>query len=330
MASSALFLTPSEAAIRLQSEPRILVATHEAPDGDAVGCISAFLQIVNLLGIPCEAYIPGTIPIPDEYLFLPCLEDIHRDTPPLLTSDSSVYLFDCASLERANFQGMQSGVVRVNIDHHQDNAAYGEYNLLDPLAASSTVLLYRMVKAGNLPMSRDIATALYVGLATDTGQFQFSNTNPEAHRVAAELQEVGVNVSEVYRRVFEQVDLPKFMLLQRALSNLQLRMNGALAISWLNPEDYALAGAKPSHAEGIIDNLRRIKGVKVAALVKDRSDRQPMDCKVSLRATDDSVNVAKIANKYGGGGHIRAAGFTCIGTVDMLMNWVEDEVRVAL
>jgi phosphoesterase RecJ-like protein len=323
-------VTAAEVAARLRTETRVLVLTHEAPDGDALGCVSAFLLMADRLGIECRAYIPGTPTIPDEYLFLPKLDAILRGAPPNVDAETTVYMLDCASLMRSNGHQIPEGAVRVNIDHHQDNPGYGEFNLIDPTAPSTTAILYEVFRAGDLALDAEIATALYVGLVTDTGRFQYSNTNPLAHRMAAELQEAGLDVNAVYREVYENTPLPKLMLLQRALCHLEIRLGGALVLSWLGPEDFTQTGAHEGHGEGIIDTLRRIQGVRVAALIKERQSLESAECKVSLRSTDGSVNVAAVAKKQGGGGHIRAAGFTCEGTVRSLMDWIENEVRASL
>lgn len=323
-------VTHSEVAVRLRSEKRVLAVTHEAPDGDALGCVCAFLLMTDHLGIDSTAYIPGTGPFPDEYRFLPALERIARGDPPSVRPDTTVYMLDCASLMRSNGHQMPGGAVRVNIDHHQDNPGYGELNLLDAEAASTTAILYEVFNAGDMPVDAQIATALYVGLVTDTGRFQYSNTNPAAHRIAAELQEAGVDVNDVYRKVYESTPLPKLMLLGRALNHLEVRLDGALAVSWLGPEDFRQTGAHEGHAEGIIDTLRCIEGVRVAALVRERSRPEGPECKVSLRSTDGTVDVAALAGKLGGGGHVRAAGATCSGDTKSVLTWITNEVRAAL
>ena len=322
--------TVAEVAQRLRGETRVMALTHEAPDGDALGCISAFRLMADSLGLECQAYIPGISEFPDEYRFLPKLEGILRGDPPAVEPGTTVYMLDCASLMRSNGHQLPEGAVVVNIDHHQDNPGFGDVNLVDPGAASTTEILHEIFKAGGFPLGRDIATSLYVGLVTDTGRFQYSNTTPSAHRMAAELQEAGLDVNGVYRNIYESTPLPKLMLLQRALSHVEMRLGGALVVSWLGPEDFAETGAHDGHAEGIIDTIRAIQGVRVAALVKERRHPDGQDCKVSLRSTDGTVNVAALARKQGGGGHVRAAGLTCAGSVESVLEWVENEVRTSL
>lgn len=322
-------VSPEQVAERLKSESRILVISHESPDGDALGCLSAMLGMADTLGIAATGYVPGSSPLPEEYSFLPRLERIARGDLPSVEAGTTVYILDCGSSTRFADADAISGLVTVNIDHHHDNSGYGDFNLLDPVAPSTTTIVHDVFKAGGLPVDASVATALYVGLVTDTGRFQYSNTGPRAHRTAAELQEEGVDVSAVYRLVYESTPLPKLMLLQHALCHLDVRLGGALVTSWLGPDDFVQAGADSGHAEGIIDTLRRIQGVRVAALVKQLGQERG-GCKASLRSTDGTVDVAAIARLKGGGGHVRAAGFTCAGTPREVMDWIEDRTKSSL
>jgi phosphoesterase RecJ-like protein len=169
-----------------------------------------------------------------------------------------------------------------------------------------------------------------VGLVTDTGRFQYSNTTPAAHVLAAEFQTAGVDVHCVYRHVYESTPLPKLLLLARALDHLEVRLGGDLIVSWLGSEDFARAEAGEGHAEGIIDSLREIQGARVAVVVRERRSEGRPESKVSLRSTDGAVNVAAIAQKQGGGGHVRAAGFTSNDGVPTVVAWIEGEVRAQL
>jgi phosphoesterase RecJ-like protein len=323
-------VTAAEVAARLRHETRILAMSHEAPDGDALGCVSAVLLTSERLGIGCRAYIPGEAAFPPEYMFLPRLDKVERGDPPSLEGDTTVYLLDCASLLRSNSDGFGVEVPRVNIDHHQDNPGYGEFNLLDPAAPSTTAILYEVFKAGGFPLDAEVATALYVGLVTDTGRFQYSNTTPAAHVMAAEFQAAGVDVHCVYRHVYESTPLPKLLLLARALDHLEVRLEGDLIVSWLGSEDFVRAEAGEGHAEGIIDSLREIQGARVAVLVRERRSEGRPESKVSLRSTDGAVNVAAIAQKQGGGGHVRAAGFTSSEGAPTVVAWIEGEIRAQL
>ena len=321
---------PREVAERLLGETKVLAVAHESPDGDALGCVAAFLLVCEKLGVDCSAFIPGENAFPPEYSFLPKVGEIARGEWPFLEPGASVYFLDCASLHRSAPDRLSKGLVTINIDHHQDNPLYADLNLVDPAAPSTSSLLYRVLRAGNLPIDPDVATALYVGLVTDTCKFQYGNATPEAHRLAAELQERGVDVVAVAREVYESVPYPKLLLMGRALQRLQVRLGGALVVSWLSTGDFAETGADEGHTEGIIDKLRQTKGARVAALARERLREGKVETKVSLRCMDGSVDVAAIAHEQGGGGHRQAAGFTAEKELSAVLNWLEDRVRASL
>ncbi len=319
-----------EIAERLPQEKRILIAAHENPDGDALGCVAALSLLADKLGIENSVYLPGEGSFPPEYEFLPGLEGVLRGDFPALEGNTTAYILDCASTGRLSKSGLECAGACINIDHHQDNTRFGSHNHIDPEAASTTELLYRIIKIGGLPLDAEIATALYVGLVTDTGRFQYANTSPAAHRMAAELQEAGVDVNAVYRRLYENVPLPKVLLRARALGRLELRLGGALAVSWLLSQDFKDVGADESYGEGIIDGLRAIRGVKIAALIREQSNNGTVVLKGSLRSTDGSVNVANIAHLFGGGGHVLAAGFSADSGIPELLDRLEQEVKARL
>jgi phosphoesterase RecJ-like protein len=145
--------------------------------------------------------------------------------------------------------------------------------------------------------------------------------------MAAELQALGVDVNQVYRMLYESTPLPKLLLLARALDHIELRLGGDLVVSWLSQEDFLDTAAEEGHAEGIIDSLRRIQGARVVALVREKGGQAPRENKASLRSTEGRIDVAAIAQKRDGGGHVQAAGFSSSEDVASLLDWIEAEVR---
>ena len=180
--------------------------------------------------------------------------------------------------------------------------------------------------------SLTIAEALYVGLITDTGRFMYENTGPRAHLMAAELIEAGVDVHEIYRRVYEGVPYGKLALLARGLANVRRYDDGRLTVTALSAQDFTDSGAEESYSEGVVDHLRAVQGTAVAALIRDRIGETDGDRlrKVSLRATDDRVDVSAIARAQGGGGHRQAAGFTTAMEWDELVEFLRGEVAEQL
>lgn len=320
-------VTHGEVAARLKDEQRIVIMAHENPDGDAIGCVVALMLMAQRLGVPYQAYLPGDTPVPEEYRFLPGIDEILRGPYPAMDEDTGAYIMDCASAERLDAAGLRCAGACFNLDHHPDNTSFGTHNLVDRTAASTTQILFDVFTAGGFPLDTEVATALYVGLVTDTGRFQYSNTTPAAHRMAADLQEVGVDVNAVYREIYEAVPLVKVRLLQRALARLEMRLDGRLAMAWLEADDFRELGADESHTEGIIDSLRTITGVRVAALLRARLREGAGEYKVSLRATDGTTDVAAIAHEQGGGGHTQAAGYTTEQELGAALDWIEDQTR---
>ena len=321
-------MTAAEVAERLRDEKHVLIVSHEAPDGDALGCLTAFSLMCERLGIPHVAYIPGEAPFPSEYRFLPRLHDVVRGVPPAAEPETTVYMLDCASMQRGGAHLFGDGLTVVTIDHHQDNPGDADLNLLDPTAASSSAILYDIFRAGHFPVDVQVAASLYVGLVTDTGRFQYSNTDPRAHRMAADLQEAGVDVAAIAREVYESVPLAKVRLLGRALAHMEVKQDGLLVTSWLREDDFQAAGADPSHSEGIIDTLRTVRGASLAILAREKGKESGPETKVSLRCTDGSVDVAAVAALKGGGGHKAAAGFTAAGDILEVLHWTEQQLQL--
>ena len=323
-------VTAAQVAERLRHEKHVLIVSHESPDGDALGCLTAFALMCERLGVPYVSYVPGDAPFPAEYQFLPRLHDVVRGCLPEVGPETTVYMLDCASLARGGCQLFGEGLTLMTIDHHQDNPGNADLNLIDPAAASTSAILYDIFRAGRFAIDVQVAASLYVGLVTDTGRFQFSNTDARANRMAADLQECGVDVAAIAAQIYESVPPVKLRLLGRALDHMAFEHGGLTVTSWLREDDFAAAGADSSHSEGIIDTLRTSRGATVAILARERAKESGPETKVSLRSTDGRVNVAAIAALKGGGGHKQAAGFTTTGDVLDVLRWTEQQVQKAL
>ncbi len=199
----------------------------------------------------------------------------------------------------------------LNIDHHHDNTRFGTVNLVVPEASCTAEIVWDLMGDLGVAPSLTVAEALYVGLITDTGRFMYENTGRRAHLMAADLIDAGVDVHDVYRRVYEDVPYGKLALLARGLANVERYDDGRLTLTALTAADFSDSDAEESYSEGLVDHLRAVQGTEVAALVRDRiSDGVPGLRKVSLRSGNDRIDVSAIARAQGGGGHRQAAGFT--------------------
>jgi phosphoesterase RecJ-like protein len=293
----------------IRAGDRFLLTTHENPDGDALGSLLATHRILETLGKDSLMFLAAKeFPLPVEYRFLPLEEVFHE--PPADIADRVVVFLDCGNIDRMPVDFLQNGDnTLINIDHHHDNTRFGTVNLVDVKASCTAEIVYDLTGLLDVQLTPEIANALYVGLVTDTGKFMYENTDARSHRMAAGLIEAGVEVNEVYRRLYEHAPAEKLKLLARALEGITLRDGGRLAVTYISREDYSVTGASEALTEGIIDHLRTIDGTVVAAVVRDQSDGGRAARKVSMRSTDGQVDVSAIARQHGGGGHRRAAGF---------------------
>jgi bifunctional oligoribonuclease and PAP phosphatase NrnA len=304
--------TEQEAVLaELRTADKLLLTTHENPDGDALGSLLAMHWILQQLGKQSVMYMsPDEFPLPWEYRAW-TFDGIAGAPPPDVTERTIVFL-DCGNIDRMPVDFLQRDGLRIlNIDHHHDNTRFGTVNLVAPEASCTAEIVYRLAKELGAEITPPIADALYTGLVTDTGKFMYENTSPEAHRMAAELIEAGVEPYQVHRRLYEDLPFRRLQLLQRALASVERYDDGSITVAHLVKDDYAATGASEQDSEGVVDHMRAVEGTAVAVLVREQlSEGREGLRKVSLRATDGRVDVSRIAREFGGGGHPQAAGFS--------------------
>jgi len=291
----------------LRAGDRFLLTTHEGPDGDALGSLLAMHHVLEQIGKDSVMFLAAKeFPLAIEYRFLP-LEEVFHEAPADVVDRTLVFL-DCGNIDRMPVSFLQrEGARLVNIDHHHDNTRFGTVNLVDTEAACTAEIVLAIAKRLGAEITPEIASALYVGLITDTGKFMYENTRPASHLMAAELIEAGVDVNDIYRRLYERVPIEKWKLTARALEKIERFDDGRFAVTYISADDYRETGAGEILTEGIIDFVRALEGVEVAAMIRDKTDGGRAARKVSLRSTD--IDVSAIARAHGGGGHRRAAGF---------------------
>jgi len=319
-----------EVVAELKARDRFLLTAHEGPDGDALGSLLGMHHLLGQLGKDSVMFMAAKeFPLPIEYRFLPLEEVFHE--PPADMADRTVVYLDCGNVDRVPVEFLSNGAnFRINIDHHHDNTLFGDVNLLDTGASSTAEIVYELAIALGVEITPEIASALYVGLITDTGKFMYENTNAHTHRIAAELIDAGVPVDETYRRLYEHVPLEKVRLLSHALNRIERHCGEQLVVAYITEADYEESGAGEEMTEGIIDHLRSVEGSKVAALVRDLGDRGKAARKVSLRSSGGDIDVSAMARQHGGGGHMRAAGFSTDLELDELVGFLCREVEAQL
>jgi phosphoesterase RecJ-like protein len=266
-------------------------------------------------------------PLPYEYAFFE-FDGLVSEVPTDVAERTIVFL-DCGNLDRNAVEIGDAPIL--NVDHHHDNTNFGTLNHVVADASCTAEIVWDLMRGLDVPLTPPIAEALYVGLVTDTGRFMYENTGPAAHLMAADLIDAGVDVHEIYRRLYEGMPEAKLILLTRALSRVERFDDGRLTFARLERSDFAETGAEKSYTEGIIDHLRAVEGTKVAALARELiGEDRAGTSKVSLRATDGAVDVSRIARAQNGGGHRQAAGFTTQMSPDELVAFLRQEVSAQL
>jgi bifunctional oligoribonuclease and PAP phosphatase NrnA len=309
----------------IRSHERFVVVTHENPDGDALGSLLGMTLGLRALGKDAVMYVSGSAPLPAEYRFLE-LRDVLRDVPADV-GERVLLAVDCANERRIaeDRDAVDGAASTIDVDHHHDNSLFGDVNLIDADASSTAEIVRDVLRELGVDLTPQIAQALYVGLVTDTGRFQYSNTTPKALRLAADLVEAGADVHGVFRHVYESVQFAKLKLLARALERARVFEGGRLVVSYLLKDDFGQVGAEEPYSEGIIDYLRAVEGSEMVALIREPPRDEGPTRRVSLRSSRDEVDVSAIARKRGGGGHPQAAGFSSEEPIGDIVDFVHRE-----
>lgn len=284
-----------------------VLGAHVGPDGDSLGALISLSSFLEQMGKKFFVSSSDARPvIPSSYKFMPNISRV-KDSKESFDPDVFISL-ECPTLERlgVNNKLASKAVVLLNIDHHGDNIGYGTVNWIEATTSSTCEMLYKLSKLLPVKIDKDIAFNLYIGILTDTGRFQYSNVSPSTFEAAKELLKFGLDTNAIFKNIYENRSFYSTVLLGEILARASFFPKTGFIYSSVTNEDFLLNHIDVGETEHFIDSLRAIKGVKVAAIFKEVG---PLETKVSLRSTD-GVNVAEIAEVFGGGGHKAASGFT--------------------
>lgn len=296
----------------LDKHKQIMITSHIIPDGDSIGSMIAMGLALEALGK--EITLVNNDRVPEQYQFLKGSEAIQLPST-LKASPSLCIAVDLTGLDRVgdtlqNFIHREKPVI-INIDHHVSNQYFGQINFVDADAAAAGQIVYELIAALNIPLTVDIASALYVAIATDTGSFQYESTRPRTMEITARLLEAGINPGKINQLLYDNQPLVKLRLLEKVLPTLTVSEDGKVAYMWVDLKTMHKLGADNEHCDGLVNYPRSLRGVEVALFFRQIAKNK---IKVAFRSKG-KADVNDIAGKFGGGGHAKAAGCTMTGTL---------------
>lgn len=285
----------------IQNAKDIVILTHEMPDGDAVGSSLAMYNGLKQIGKTVDLVIPE---YPKNFAFLPGAKEIKKEGKQ--DSYDLCIVLDCSDVKRLNGYAnyFEQANKSINIDHHSVNTMFADLNFVNPVAPACAQILVSALEYIGIEISKDIGTCLVAGIITDTGGFKYQGVTAETFEFAASLLNKGVNISEVYRKVFQVITKEAFELRKVAIERLEFFENGKISFTYTTKKDEEEIHTSTGDHEGIVELGRDIEGVEVSIYLRENDNGY----KVSLRSTE-YVNVADISLMFGGGGHVKAAGF---------------------
>jgi len=306
----------------LQEAKSVVLACHLNPDGDTLGCALALQSVLEGLGK--RVVTLSSDGVPEIYRFLPGSEKILTCTEQ--RGFDVAVVCDTGMPERIGKarDAVFSARIIVDIDHHVTEGAFGDIRIQQSRAAATAEIVYRLLKVMDVPITPAVATCLLTGIITDTGLYRYMNVSPATFRLSATLMEAGASPAQIAEEVFERRSFPSVRLLGRALEHMRQEEEGKLVWSYLSYDDFTELGATDEDTEGIITQLRAVRDSLVLALLREV---KPGRVRVSVRSRDERIDMSKLAEKFGGGGHRMAAGFWVNGGIDEAKRKVIEALR---
>jgi phosphoesterase RecJ-like protein len=301
----------------IEQRDRFLLTSHARPDGDAVGSALACCQILRCMGKEADVVLHDGVP--RIYQPLPFADTVVRAERVNGNYDAAIIL-ECDSIQRTRLEGLENRFL-ISIDHHVSGRPFAHVNWIDPKAVATAEMVHRLAREAGVRISPEIATCLYTAVLTDTGSFMFEGTNEHTFALARELVLAGADPAYCARNVYFGHSTAKMRLLGAALSNL-LR-EGPLAWIWVTSEQMERFGAKEEDCEGLVNYALSIQDVEVAVFFRELPDGR---FRVSLRSKGQ-LNVAKVAEQFGGGGHACASGCSLDGPLPAAVARIMAQLR---
>jgi phosphoesterase RecJ-like protein len=295
---------------RLRAGQRFIISSHQRPDGDAIG--SAMGAAFALRAIGKQVDVVFDAPPPHFLQPFPGVEQLRVATRVDQAYDAAV-IMECGSLDRTGVAGLDLSPV-LNIDHHLGNTRYGQVNWIDESAAACTELVFTLVERLGAPLTREVATHIYLGILTDTGSFHFSHMTPRTFDIARRAVEAGADPQWIARTHYDSSTLGRVRIFGAVLNGMELDPSGQVAVLTITEAMASAAGATYDDTEGLINFPLTVKDIQAVAFFKEMNDGS---WRVGLRSKGN-VDVRAIASQFGGGGHVNAAGCSATGELTAL------------
>ncbi len=309
---------------KIKQAEKIVILTHETPDGDAIGSTLAMKMALKQLGKEADVIIRE---YPRVFDLLPGRNDIKSDTDTE-KYDLAISL-DCADFKRlVGNEYFEKAKQTIVIDHHGTNKMYGDFNFVNPVAPACCQILIGMFEYFDIKIDKELGTCILTGIITDTGGFRYSGVTPETFEFTADLLARGVNVSDIYKRVLETKTKPNFELMKRTIDRMEFLEDGKVTFTYITNQDLKEVNAGIGDHEGLVEIGRDIEGVEVSIFIRQKETDEGY-YKVSMRS-NEYVNVSDVCFRFGGGGHEKAAGALIQGDIEQVKQKILNEVRKVL
>ncbi len=317
------FLKAMDDAINIiRSSNNIFIASHVNPDGDNIG--SSLGLGLALKKINKNVSVLKADPIPEDFKFLPG-NDLYKDYDQSLDPIDLFIAVDSSDIDRLgkNKDLLAKAKNIINIDHHISNTNFGHINIVDPMAAATGELIYHLIKKMDIELDQAIASNIYTAILTDTGKFSYESVTSITHRIAADLIDKGIDIKDINLKIYESSSLERTNLFLKTLNKMKTYSDGKIATIYVSQEMLEETNTSLDDTEGIVSFIRAIGPVEVSCFLKEFNENE---VKVSLRSKN-YVNVASVCEKFGGGGHIRAAGCTIYKDLASAESLIVEEIK---
>lgn len=316
-------MTLDEILKEIKDAEKIVILTHESPDGDAIGSSLAVKLMLENFDKNADVIIPEYSRL---FNFLPAIDQVKTESE-IKKYDLAISV-DCADLKRlAKKEYFEEAKKTIVIDHHGSNKMYGDLNYVNPVSPACCEILAGMFEYFEIDITKEIGTCIMTGIITDTGGFRHAGINPETFEFTAELIRKGVDIPDIYKRALRTKTKANFLLTKKVIERMEILEDGKVTFTYITSQDEKEVGAEPGDHEGLVDIGRDIEGVEVSIFIRQKGEEDSY--KISLRSGND-VNVSDICLMFGGGGHPKAAGALVQGNLKQVKEKVLKEVKKAL